>query len=125
MIHFIRQLEAYCRLEVIECSWNTLIEFLNKKDGDLDALIEAHRHYLESTTKKTLLFNSKPGKEVGYNLLRLRNIPSDQKPQEVLLHQMVEIFNSILQFREATVSYTWFMKCSTEIEVSTFLGHFL
>jgi hypothetical protein len=27
MIHFIRQLEAYCRLEVIECLWNVLIDF--------------------------------------------------------------------------------------------------
>ena len=64
MIHFIRQLEAYCRLEVIECSWNTLIDFLNKKEGDLDALIDSHCTYLDRMTKKILLWNSKPGKEV-------------------------------------------------------------
>ena len=64
MIHFIRQLEAYCRLEVIECSWNALIDFLNKKEGDLDALIDSHCTYLDRMTKKILLWNSKPGKEV-------------------------------------------------------------
>lgn len=64
MIHFIRQLEAYCRLEVIECSWNALIDFLNKKEGDLDALIDSHRTYLDRMIKKILLWNSKPGKEV-------------------------------------------------------------
>ena len=64
MIHFIRQLEAYCRLEVIECSWNALIDFLNKKQGDLDALIDSHRTYLDRITKKVLLWNCKPGKEV-------------------------------------------------------------
>lgn len=64
MIHFIRQLEAYYRLEVIECSWKVLIDFLSKKQGDLDALIDAHRNYLDRTTKKILLWHSKPGKEV-------------------------------------------------------------
>ena len=64
MVHFIRQLEAYCRLEVIECSWKVLIDFLNKKEGDLDALIDAHRTYLSRTTKKILLWHSRPGKEV-------------------------------------------------------------
>ena len=42
MIHFIRQMEAYCQLEVIECSWKILLEFIQKREGDLDALIEAH-----------------------------------------------------------------------------------
>ncbi|KAF8913942.1 gamma-tubulin complex, DGRIP91/SPC98 component [Gymnopilus junonius] len=83
MIHFIRQLEAYCRLEVIECSWKILIDFLNKKEGDLDALIEAHRTYLDRTIKKVHLWHSRPGKE------------------EVLLRQLMEIFGYILQFREA------------------------
>jgi len=64
MIHFIRQLEAYCRLEVIECSWKVLIDFLNKKEGDLDALIDCHRTYLDRIAKKILLWSSKPGKEV-------------------------------------------------------------
>jgi len=86
MIHFIRQLEAYCRLEVIECSWKVLTDFLQKKEGDLDSLIEAHRNYLDRMTQKILLRNSKPGKE------------------ELLLRQLAEIFNTILQFREATVN---------------------
>ncbi len=43
MIHFIRQMEAYCQLEVIECSWKILLDFVQKKEGDLDALIDAQR----------------------------------------------------------------------------------
>ena len=64
MVHFIRQLETYCRLEVIECSWKVLVDFLNKIEGDLDALIDAHRTYLERVTKKILLWSPRPGKEV-------------------------------------------------------------
>ena len=64
MVRFIRQLETYCRLEVIECSWKVLVDFLNKKEGDLDALIDAHRTYLERVTKKILLWSPRPGKEV-------------------------------------------------------------
>ena len=64
MVHFIRQLEAYCRLEVIECSWTVLIDFLNKREGDLDSLIEAHRTYMERLLKKIFLWNPRTGKEV-------------------------------------------------------------
>lgn len=64
MIHFIRQYQAYCQLEVIECSWKILIEFLNKKEGDLDAMIEAHSSYLDRMVKKVLLLSPKAGREV-------------------------------------------------------------
>lgn len=64
MIHFIRQMQAYCQLEVIECSWKALMEFFNKKEGDLDAMIETHRSYLDRMVKKVLLVNSKAGREV-------------------------------------------------------------
>jgi hypothetical protein len=65
MIHFIRQMQAYCQLEVIECSWKVLIDFMNKKEGDLDAMIDAHRTYLDRMVKKVLLLSSKTGKEVN------------------------------------------------------------
>ncbi|KAL4242041.1 Spindle pole body component [Abortiporus biennis] len=84
MIHFIRQMEAYCQLEVIECSWQILLDFAQKKEGDLDALIEAHRKYLDRMVKKVLLISPKAGRE------------------ENLLNQVREVFATILQFREAT-----------------------
>jgi gamma-tubulin complex component 3 len=43
-------------------------EFLNKKEGDLDAMIEAHRSYLDRMVKKVLLLNSKVGREVPFGL---------------------------------------------------------
>lgn len=86
MIHFIRQIEAYCQLEVIECSWKILLDFVQKKEGDLDALIEAHRAYLDRMVKKVLLTIPRPGRE------------------DNLLNQVRELFSIILQFREATVS---------------------
>ena len=86
MIHFVRQLQAYCHLEVIECSWQDLSNFIQKKEGDLDALIENHRAYLDRMVKKVLLLSSKAGKE------------------ENLLNQLRDVFTLILQFREATVS---------------------
>jgi gamma-tubulin complex component 3 len=65
MIHFIRQMAAYCHLEVIDCSWKALMDFINEKEGDLDALISAHRVYLDRMVKKLLLIGPKAGKEVG------------------------------------------------------------
>ncbi|EEB89290.1 hypothetical protein MPER_12628, partial [Moniliophthora perniciosa FA553] len=83
MIHFIRQLQAYCHSEVIECSWKILIEFLNKREGDMDAMIDAHRSYVGRLVKKILLLSSKTGKE------------------ENVLNQVKDLFSMILQFREA------------------------
>jgi gamma-tubulin complex component 3 len=65
MIHFLRQMQAFSQLEVIACHWEILVEFLAKKEGDLDALIEAHRTYLDHVVKKVLLLHPKTGKEVG------------------------------------------------------------
>ncbi|KAL0949514.1 hypothetical protein HGRIS_009565 [Hohenbuehelia grisea] len=86
MIHFIRQMQAYCQLEVIECSWTVLCDFLQKKEGDLDAMIDAHGSYLDRMVKKILLLSPKAGKE------------------HAILNQVKEVFNSILQFRDASVS---------------------
>ncbi|KAJ6599023.1 gamma-tubulin complex, component 3 [Mycena vulgaris] len=87
MIHFMRQMQAYCQLEVIECSWKVLLEFLNKKEGDLDAMIDAHRSYLDRMVKKVLLLSPKSGK------------------QENILNQVKEVFSTILMFREATDNF--------------------
>lgn len=55
MIFFIRQLQYYIHLEVIACSWQVLEEFVHKKEGDLDSLVEAHRNYLKRLVTKALL----------------------------------------------------------------------
>ncbi|SGY14470.1 BQ5605_C010g06192 [Microbotryum silenes-dioicae] len=59
MTFFIRQLQYYCHLEVIACSWQVLEEFALKKEGDLDSLIEAHRVYLRRLVTKALLIQPK------------------------------------------------------------------
>jgi gamma-tubulin complex component 3 len=64
MLHFIRQLQHYSHLEVIDCSWKTLEDFALRKQGDLDSLIEAHRSYLERLINKGLLRGS-GAKQVG------------------------------------------------------------
>ncbi|KAG1779706.1 gamma-tubulin complex, component 3 [Suillus placidus] len=83
MIHFIRQMQAYTQLEVIECSWKALMEFFARREGDLDAMIDAHQSYLDRMVKKVLLISPKAGRE------------------ESLLTQVREVFSTILQFREA------------------------
>ena len=65
MVHFIRQLQYYCHLEVIACSWQMLEDFCTKKEGDLDALIEAHKAYISRLLNKGLLLGPKAGKEVS------------------------------------------------------------
>ncbi|KAF8845758.1 gamma-tubulin complex, component 3 [Paxillus ammoniavirescens] len=87
MVHFIRQMQAYCQLEVMECSWKILTEFFYKREGDLDTMIDAHRSYLDRMVKKVFLLFPKAGKE------------------ENLLTQVRDVFQIILQFREATDNF--------------------
>lgn len=68
MVHFLRQLQAFCQLEVIECSWQSLMDFTDKREGDLDALIAAHRTYLDRVVRKVLLLGSKRDKQVSFVL---------------------------------------------------------
>ncbi|CAD6897617.1 unnamed protein product [Tilletia caries] len=55
MTHFIRQLQAFNQLEVIEYSWHDLQSFFSKQHGDLDELIEAHRAFLDALVGKMML----------------------------------------------------------------------
>ena len=88
MIHFIRQMAAFCQLEVVECSWKALMDFINKKEGDLDALIGAHRAYLDRMVKKILLIGPKAGKEV---------CPSDSEDSD--LHRSRKAYSTKLRRR--------------------------
>lgn len=71
MVHFLRQLQAFNQLEVVECSWRDLIEYTDKRDGDLDALIVAHKTYLDRIVRKMLLLSPrKDDKDALLNLVR-------------------------------------------------------
>ncbi|KAK4690096.1 gamma-tubulin complex component 3, partial [Tremellales sp. Uapishka_1] len=99
MVHFIRQLQAFCQLEVIECSWASLVDFTRKREGDLDALISAHRAYLDRVVRKILLLNPKRDKE------------------EILLDLVRDALDYMLQFRDATDDlYGWSLAEATKLD---------
>ncbi|WRT65700.1 uncharacterized protein IL334_002646 [Kwoniella shivajii] len=99
MVHFLRNLQAFYQLEVIECSWQALIEFTEKREGDLDALIAAHREYLDRVVRKVLLLSSKRDKE------------------EILLDTVRDALEFILQFRDATDDlYGWSLAEATRLD---------
>ncbi|KAJ3416035.1 Integrator complex subunit 11 [Chytridiales sp. JEL 0842] len=50
MQHFVSQLQYYILFEVLESAWNQLVGYLNKRSGDLDQLIGAHNHFINSIT---------------------------------------------------------------------------
>ena len=86
MVHFVRQLQYFCHLDVIEVSWAKLEAACSKKEGDLDTLIKIHRQTLRTIRNQTLLLQpSKPGRE------------------EALLQHIRDAFDLILQFRETVV----------------------
>lgn len=87
MVHFLRQLQAFYQLEVVECSWSALMEFTDKRSGDLDSLIHAHRTYLDRVVRKILLLGGKRDKE------------------EILLGFVQDALEYIIQFRVAAVSF--------------------
>lgn len=62
MIHFVRQLQGFCQLEVIAYSWHALEHaFQHHPGGDLDQLIETHRTYLHTLISNALLRGGKRG----------------------------------------------------------------
>ncbi|CAO1616866.1 unnamed protein product [Sympodiomycopsis kandeliae] len=76
MIHFMRQLQGYNQLEAIEYSWSDLTTFFEKRCGDLDVLITAHKSYLSNLHGKIFLRGGK----------------------ELLATELRSNFNTILQF---------------------------
>lgn len=80
MIFFIRELQYYCHLEVIACSWADLEAFALKKEGDLDSLIKAHKVYLDRLVTKALLQSSK--------LVTIRR--NEESPEEVSNYIFIE-----------------------------------
>ncbi|BEJ16140.1 hypothetical protein CspHIS471_0507450 [Cutaneotrichosporon sp. HIS471] len=97
MVHFLRNMQAFCQLEVIECSWTALREITDRRDGDLDALISAHRTYLDRVVRKILLL----GVNKDDSLLRL--------VQEALGH--------ILAFKAATEDlFKWSLGEATRLD---------
>lgn len=87
MIFFVRQVEYYCHLEVVACQWKELEDFISKKDGDLDKLIEAHRRYVTTMVDKALLRASGRRKK-------------EAKP---LFDQLRDIFKVMLQHKNVAV----------------------
>lgn len=111
MIFFIRQLQYYCHLEVIGCSWQVLEDFAIKKEGDLDSLIEAHRTYLERLVTKALLMSSRKSsrKEVSWRAVVARSgneltLAGFARQSVSMLEQVRKIFRMMLQYRGAVVS---------------------
>ncbi|OCF57900.1 gamma-tubulin complex component 3 [Kwoniella mangroviensis CBS 10435] len=99
MVHFLRNLQAFYQLEVIECSWQAFIDFTEKREGDLDALIAAHREYLGRVVRKVLLLSSRRDKE------------------EILLDAVRDALDIILQFRDATDDlYAWSLAEATRLD---------
>jgi gamma-tubulin complex component 3 len=64
MVHFMSELQAFCHLEGIAVPWSEFVAFTEKRSGDLDELIAAHRSYLRAVSSKVLL-RSKNREEVS------------------------------------------------------------
>ncbi len=54
MIHFVHQTQYYIMFEATECAWDKLMEDVGKA-SDLDGVISAHTHFLETITSRSLL----------------------------------------------------------------------
>lgn len=54
MIHFVHQMAYYTAFEVMECSWDELIQQLHSAEN-LDEVIEAHEQFLNSVVRRALL----------------------------------------------------------------------
>lgn len=97
MVFFVRQVEYYCHLEVVACQWAELEDFVAKKDGDLDSLIDAHRKYLGKLIEKAML------KAQGRR----------KKEVKPLLDQLRDIFKVMLQWKNVAVRRFFLRRVAT------------
>lgn len=87
MIHFVKQLQYFCHLEVIECSWVVLSSFIEKGEGDLDALIDAHTSYINQLASKALL--------------RAVSRRGDIQEEETIMNNVKDAFKIALRFKDS------------------------
>ncbi|KAJ3271184.1 Gamma-tubulin complex component 3 [Terramyces sp. JEL0728] len=73
MIHFINQLQNYIQFEVIECSWNELMEKFESDKCDLNCIIDSHLHFLQLVLQKCFVSNN----ELHHQLMKLFDIILD------------------------------------------------
>jgi len=79
------------------------MDFTDKRAGDLDALIAAHRTYLDRVVRKVLLLGSKRDKQVS--LQRQFLLRRELMEQEIVLDYVREALDICLKFRDVTVSF--------------------
>lgn len=87
MIHVVKQLQYFSHLEVIECSWSALTSFIEKGEGDLDALVDAHTSYVNRLASKALL-----------------KVPSrrgDSREEDAIMASVKDAFKTALRFRDS------------------------
>ncbi|EPS39763.1 hypothetical protein H072_6436 [Dactylellina haptotyla CBS 200.50] len=85
MIHFVAQLQYYILFQVIEPSWEKLMASMNKPNVTLDDLIDAHKLYLTSITRKGLLGGA----------------AKSRQPEMSFLAQLHEILKNMLAYKDA------------------------
>jgi gamma-tubulin complex component 3 len=95
MIHFVNQLQYYILFEVIESSWEQLLEATRKPGCTLDDLIEAHTKYLNSITHKGLLGSASSSRYAT------STSNSAKQPEESFLSQLHQILKFMLAYKDA------------------------
>lgn len=109
MVHFMSELQAFCHLEGIAVPWSEFVAFTEKRSGDLDELIAAHRSYLKAVSSKVLL-RSKNRDEVSSSRSSQGLIVSNTLIfslayfQEALFDVIETALSKIMSFAEMSVS---------------------
>jgi gamma-tubulin complex component 3 len=116
MVHFVNQLQYYLLFEVIEASWKQLEEAIQKPEGTLDDLIDAHTKYLDNITKKGLIGQQRH--------------PVTGQQEDSLIVQVHHILKCMLAYREvidslysySVAEYTRRQQFSAKVERRTAQG---
>ena len=54
MVHFVQQVQYYINFELLECSWDELLQKVKEAD-DLDCIIKAHEHFLDTVIARSFI----------------------------------------------------------------------
>ena len=54
MVHFVQQVQYYINFEVLECSWDELLQKVTEAE-DLDCIIKAHENFLDTVTARSFI----------------------------------------------------------------------
>ena len=126
MVHFVQQVQYYINFEVLECSWDELLQKVTEAE-DLDCIIKAHENFLDTVIARSFIDNNSTVSGVYLHSQYFRNIFMKKfffflvsrtfdltSTLQSILAQLRTIFDLIISFQK--IQDEMYTAATTELE---------